>query len=189
MPIVQNQTCDEFEIAAYIDGGLSLTQEFEIEEHFENCADCTKKLEEQKRLLCAIDSAFSPLEPSFELPKNFASTIVTRAESNVNGLRCPVERKRALSYCIILVSAAVIIIGESQFRFLNFIQRISETIFSILSFAWHFIYDAASGISSIFGEISERLFFFSGSSTMLLFLVFILALIAFSRLLIRYHRA
>jgi Putative zinc-finger len=183
------KTCEEFEIAAYIDGDLSLTQEFEIEKHFKGCAACSKELSEQKLLLCAMDFAFSSPEPVFEIPKNFATSIVTRAESNVNGLRCPIERKRALTYCVLLISIAILGIGESQFRVLNFIQRIADTVFSVVSFAAHFIYDAAAGIGSIFSGISERLFFFSESSTILLFLVFILALIAFSKLLIRYHRA
>jgi Putative zinc-finger len=183
------KTCEEFEIAAYIDGDLSLTQEFEIEKHFDKCAACSKELAEQKQLLCAMDFAFNSPERAFEIPKNFASTIVTRAESNVTGLRCPIERKRALSYCVLLISIAILGIGESQFRVLDFIQRVADTMFSIVSFAGHFIYDAAAGIGSIFSGISERMFFFSESSTILLFLIFILTLIAFSRLLIRYHRA
>jgi predicted anti-sigma-YlaC factor YlaD len=189
MESLATKPCEEFEIAAYIDGDLSSIQEFEMEKHFKVCTACSKELAEQKRLLRAMDFAFTSPESSFEIPKDFAATIVTRAESNVNGLRCPIERKRALTYCVLLISIAIIGIGESRFRVLDLIQRLADNVFSIISFAGHFIYDAAAGIGSIFSGISERLFLFSDSSTVLLFLIFILALIAFSRLLIRYHRA
>jgi hypothetical protein len=183
------KNCENFEIVAYIDGDLSLAEEFEIENHFSNCIDCSRVLREQKKLLCAIDLAFKSPTASFELPKNFASTIVTKAESNVSGLRCPLERKRALSFCIILLALVAAGIGESRFQILEFGINLFDNFIAIFSFASHFVYDAADGLTSILGGVSDQVFFFSESSTFLLLALFFFLLIGFSHLLYRYHRA
>jgi Putative zinc-finger len=183
------KNCENFEINAYIDGDLSLAEEFEIENHFSVCTDCSRILRDQKSLLCAMNYAFKSPTSSFELPKNFASTIVTKAESNVNGLRCPLERKRALGFCIILLAIVAAGIGESRFQILDFGLNLFDNFVAISSFTVHFVYDAVAGLTSVLGGISDQIFFFSDISTFVLMALFFFILIGFSHLLIRYHRA
>ena len=189
MNILNKQnSCENYEIAAYLDGDFSLAEELEFENHLAVCKTCSQSLSEQKRLLCAMNFAFSKPEHSFEIPKNFASVIVTKAESKVSGLRCPKERVKSLSYCIILFAMAIIGFGESRFQFITFGQNLLDNVFSVVYFIGHFIYDASSGLSTVLSGLSDQLFFFSDISTALLLIFFFFVLVVFSRLLILYHR-
>src|SRR5215207_7269746 len=87
--------CPRIEIAAYVDGELSPREEFDLEMHFAVCETCSAELNEQKKLLYALDFALEN-EDEIELPENFTKVVVATAESNVKGLRCPRERNRAL---------------------------------------------------------------------------------------------
>ena len=83
--------CPRTELAAYIDGELSPREALELEMHLAVCQDCAAELNEQKKLLCALDFVLES-ERKIELPADFTKIIVTKAQSNVSGLRSPRER-------------------------------------------------------------------------------------------------
>lgn len=100
------KTCSHTaEIAAYLDGELSPEAEIGFERHVAGCEICAARLNEQKRLLCALDFAFDD-EKLFELPKDFVKTVAVRAESDVSGLNTKKERTRAF-----LITAALFATG------------------------------------------------------------------------------
>ena len=72
------KVCPTGEIAAYIDGELSPREELDLEMHFAVCRLCAAELNEQKKLLCALDFALED-EREIELPENFARVIVAAA--------------------------------------------------------------------------------------------------------------
>jgi anti-sigma factor RsiW len=95
------------EIAAYLDGELAAEAEISFERHVAACEICAERLNEQKRLLCALDFAFED-EKAFELPKDFVKSVAVRAESDVSGLNSKEERRRAFIITALLFSAGVL---------------------------------------------------------------------------------
>lgn len=95
------------EIAAYLDGELTADAEISFERHVTGCETCSDRLNEQKRLLCALDSAFED-ERDFELPKDFVKNVAVRAESDVSGLNSKEERRRAFLITALLFAAGVL---------------------------------------------------------------------------------
>ena len=92
---IEERECPRADIAAYIDGELTPREELALELHLAACPDCTGELNLQKQMLRALDCGLKD-RTEIELPKNFAKTVATRAESNVSGLRSKEERFRAL---------------------------------------------------------------------------------------------
>ncbi|MDQ4121748.1 MAG: zf-HC2 domain-containing protein [Acidobacteriota bacterium] len=97
----------ESEIAAYLDGELTPDSEIAFEQHVAKCEICSGRLNEQKRLLRALDFAFED-EKAFELPKDFVKTVAIRAESDVSGLNSKEERRRAFLITGLLFAAGVL---------------------------------------------------------------------------------
>ena len=70
--------------------------------HLAHCPACAEELNEQKKMLCALDIALIEDEKEFELPENFTRVVVANAESSVGGLRQPQERFKTLFVCAAL---------------------------------------------------------------------------------------
>jgi anti-sigma factor RsiW len=108
MEKANSKTCSQTsEIAAYLDGELAAEAEISFERHVVGCEICSERLNEQKRLLCALDFAFED-EKAFELPKDFVKTVRVRAESDVSGLNSKEERRSALVITALLFAAGVL---------------------------------------------------------------------------------
>ena len=69
-PTVDNPECPRFEIAAYLDGDLDPRAEIDLERHLAVCAECLTELNEQKRILSALDFALDDHE-LIKIPENF----------------------------------------------------------------------------------------------------------------------
>jgi anti-sigma factor RsiW len=95
------------DIAAYLDGELTAQAENSFERHLTDCEVCSERLNEQKRLLCALDFAFED-EKNFELPKDFVKTVAVRAESDVSALNSREERRRAVVITALLFGAGIL---------------------------------------------------------------------------------
>src|ERR1041385_2648105 len=92
--------CPSPEIAAYIDGELSPTDELTLEGHLLSCCICAEELNAQKELVNELNIS---LDRELELPADFTKRIVAHAESNVNGLRRPGEWLNAVFVCVALL--------------------------------------------------------------------------------------
>lgn len=158
--------CPRRELVAYIDGELTPREEIELETHLADCRVCALELNEQKRLLFALDFALED-EKRFQLPANFTKVVVANAESKVSGLRCANERFRA-----VFVIAALFLLflfgvgGETKTvagTFLNF----GEQIFAVAAFALHLIYNIAVAASIVLRSVCSQFIYQSAFSTVL----------------------
>lgn len=149
-------SCPRWEIAAYVDGELSPCEELELEGHFAVCAPCAAELNEQKKMLCALDSAF---EKDFRLPENFTKTVVIKAESNIKGLRCPKERSRALFICTALLMLTILGLGSEAEPVFSVFATFFEQTWTVAGFAAHLIYDIAFGLTVILRSLGHQFFF------------------------------
>ena len=185
--IATTEVCPREEIAAYIDGEIAPRRELELELHFAVCSVCVAELNLQKKLLCALDSALLT-EREVELPKDFTKVIVTKAESNVSGLRRPQERRNALFICAALFLPLLVGFGaETETVFATF-RQFSEQILAVGGLVFHLVYDIAVGAIVILRSLSNQ-FVFNSVSAGLLIILFIISLITVSRLVIRFNRA
>ncbi len=182
-----SETCPNTEFSAYIDGELSACAESDLEFHLAGCKICTAELNEQKKVLFALDS-LSEEKKNFRLPENFTKVIVANAESEVSGLRRPQERFRAFFVCALLFLLALLSVGGQTKAILFALGKFSEQFLIVVRFLSHFFYDAAVGISVIFRSLSYQIvnnstipFFFA-----VIFLIF--AFFAVSRLVVRQNR-
>ena len=84
-----------------------------LEKHLAHCKSCLNELNLQKKMLSALDFAFSEgnNQAEIELPANFAKVVAVTAESGVSGLRRPEERSRAFFLCPGLFLSVIVGLG------------------------------------------------------------------------------
>ena len=150
-------TCEPESIAAYIEGELDPAARLTLEGHIKHCDRCVLELQEQRRFMCELDSAFrSPFQ--LAVPANFAQVVAVHAESDMRGVRNSAEHKRALQFCILLGVAAFILLGAaaSKAEIAGAASAINKAA-GILSFVVRTIYEAAAGLASTARLLSRSL--------------------------------
>jgi hypothetical protein len=160
------------EIAAFIDGELSPREELELELHLAVCGSCAVELNEQKKLLCALDYALET-DGEIELPANFIKTVVTNAESKVSGLRRPQERSKALFVCAALFLFVLLGLGGETETVLNTFRKFAEQFLAVGGFVWNLIYDVSVGTAIVLRSLSSQ-FIFNSSASLAILIVFVL---------------
>jgi len=150
------QTCPRMEIAAYVDGELSPRQELALEQHLTACETCRAELNEQKKLLCALDFLHEGNPSEIEIPKNFARVVATRAESTVSGLRNREERGRAIFLCASLFFLVVVGLGAETEKVFAASTAILERVLAIVTFFGHLTYDVAFGVVVILRSLANQ---------------------------------
>ncbi len=150
------QICAQREnIAAYIEGELPPREEFEFEAHAAVCESCRDELNEQKKLLCALDCALEQ-ESEIELPANFTKVVVANAESKVSGLRRPQERFKALFVCAVLLILGLLFLGGETEAVFGAFAKFAEQMFAVGGFVAHIIYDVSIGVAVILRSLSGQ---------------------------------
>lgn len=178
------------EIAAYLDRELSLSSENAFEKHLTECAECSGKLNEQKRLLCALDFAFDH-EKTFELPLDFARVVAVRAESNVSGLRSKDERRGALLYTVGLLATGFLVgtLARRSGVVPVVVDNLGRQIFAVSKVLIEFCYDFGLGLMVILRVLGRQ---FNVESTLTIFLLTVLLItscLTLSGLLFKFHRS
>jgi anti-sigma factor RsiW len=180
--------CEPENIAAYIEGDLESSARIALEEHIKQCDRCVLELQEQRRFMCELDSAFrSPFE--LAVPTNFAQVVAVHAESDMRGVRNTAEHKRALQFCILLGLAAFILLGAaaSKAEIAGAASAVSKAagIFGLIA---RTIYEAAAGLASMARLLSRSLLAASPIIGFAVFIVIAIAIGLLSLLIVRYHR-
>lgn len=138
--------CPLAEISSYLDGELSAESESALEMHLADCGVCRNELNDQKTFLLALSGSLEN-EPEIDLPANFTKTIVTRAESNVSGLR---DRSHSLVAVAIIATIFVTLVlvlgGESAGAFAP-IASLAGGVAAVIGMAGQIAYDFAYGTS------------------------------------------
>ena len=180
--------CPSSELAAYIDGELLPREELELEMHLAACSLCAAELNEQKRLLCALDFALEG-EKEFKLPDNFTKIVVANAESKVCGLRSPKERFNAVFviFALFLMFLAGVG-GEIKSVAATFIQ-FGEHLLTVGNFTAHLIYNVGVGISIVLRSFGAQLVYNSSVTVLFLTAFFLAALFALSRFINRFGQS
>ena len=178
--------CARADIAAYIDGELAPREELELEMHLAVCESCAEELNEQKKLLCALDFALE--EEKFELPENFTKIVIANAESSVSGLRRRNERFNALFICLALFLLVFAVLGNEAESALFTSGKFIDKFLAIGAFISHLIYDIAIGTIVVLRSLLAQFVYNSAAFLALIVIVFGFSALVFSRLLSRYRR-
>ncbi|MBS1792624.1 MAG: zf-HC2 domain-containing protein [Acidobacteria bacterium] len=183
-----NQTlCPRREIVAYLDGELAPRAEMELEMHLASCAVCTKELNDQKKILHALDFALDEA-PELELPENFTKVVVANAESNVRGLRCPRERNRALMVGALLFLMVLFGLGAESSKAAEAVGGVADQLMAVGSFFMRFGHDLTVAVTVILRSLCLQFVYKSAVTAAGLGLTFVLSLLIFSRLMARSRR-
>ncbi|MBK7707333.1 MAG: zf-HC2 domain-containing protein [Acidobacteria bacterium] len=153
-----DRSCPRKQIAAYLDGELGAGEEFDLELHFAECPNCRAELNEQKRLLFALDGVLDE-RPEIELPENFAKVVATNAECRVEGLRCPIERGRALFVCLLLGGLVLFGLGADSVSSFGFVGSVADRTLAVAAFFGHLLMDLAVAVSVIVRSMFPQVVF------------------------------
>jgi len=174
-------------LAAYIDGELLPREELDLELHLVVCKSCNHELNEQKKLLRALDYVLET-EREIELPANFTRVIVANAESRVSGLRRPQERSKALFVCAALFLLVILGLGSETETVFAAFTKFAEQMFTVAGFLGHLIYDISIGTAIILRSLSYQFVFNSIVSATLFIGFVVLTLFVVSRFIVRSNR-
>ena len=128
------------------------------------------------------------LRDEIELPANFTKVIVTTAESNVNGLRRPQERFKALFVCAALFLLIILGLGGETGTILNTFWKFTDQVLAVAGFVFHLFYDISVGIAVILRSLSHQVVFDAGIVAVLLVSLILVSLILLSRKIVRFDR-
>lgn len=179
--------CPNSEIAAYLDGELSPSAEFDLEKHFAKCQSCLAELNLQKKMLFALGSAFDE-KNEIELPSNFAKIVATAAETKVSGLRSKKERLVAFFLCLVMLLIAAVGLGGETEKVLTIFRNFGEQLIAVAGFVFRLVYSAIFGISVILKALSQQIVFSSAFSFLLITALFFACIVALSKLTLRDNR-
>ncbi|MBA2619997.1 MAG: zf-HC2 domain-containing protein [Acidobacteria bacterium] len=186
----ENECPPRASFVAYIDGELFPREELGLEAHLAACRACASELNEQKRLLRALDFFASENERAIKLPESFTKTVVASAESRVKGLRCPRERSRAVFVVVALFLMFIICLGGETKSVVAIFLNFGEQILAVGGFAAHLVFNLAVGATIILRSICAQLVRGSAASSVFLTAFFFVSVFALRRLLVgRFKRA
>jgi anti-sigma factor RsiW len=185
MPSVEN-ICQPDLIAAYVDGELEAAAHSDFEQHLKSCRSCSEELRTQRRLMCELDSAFAqPLD--LDVPRDFAQVVAVQAKSDMRGARSRRERRRALSFCLLLALASFALLGATAGRsVLMAVQAIGLKVVGVAGLLAKALYDAAAGLSVLLRVTSGALL--PDAFAVLVLLLLLLAALVLTILISAYHR-
>lgn len=185
-------SCRHTDVAAYLDGELDPASAELFERHVKECAPCAAALNEQKRLLCLLDVAFTGqrAEQDFALPKDFARVITAHARTDMSGVRQRSEHRRALALCALLALGAFALLGLRRFdAALAPFTGFARAVAGILGMLAHALNDAATSATVILRAVGGHYFAEHLPFKVLTGLLFACAALLLLRLIGSYHRA
>lgn len=183
------QPCSRRQIIAYLDGDLQPREEVDLEKHLAGCKSCVAELNDQKKLLCALEFVLEDPEKGFNVPNDFAKVVVTSAESNVRGLRQPKERFRALFVCLVLILLVLAGLGKETESFVSSAEGFSGQSWAIGSYALQFFHDFGVGVAVVLRGLGKHFMFNSAISLGILLVFFALTSFVVKRLLFKQYGA
>jgi hypothetical protein len=177
------------EIAEYLDGELAPNAELDLELHFAVCEICRRELNAQKKVSSTLEILLEENPEEFALPENFTKIVTAKAESNLDGLRNPKERSRALFICAILFLFLIFGFGTESETVLFAVEKFAEQILAVGGFVFHLFYMLLFGISTIFGSLFNKFVFSSSLTLVLTGATFVISFFLLSRMVLRFNRS
>jgi predicted anti-sigma-YlaC factor YlaD len=181
--------CGCTDVAAYLDGELSVAESSTFEAHLRACAPCAGALSEQRRLLCLLDAAFARAQKRVELPEDFARVVKARAQTDMTSVRRAGERRRAALLCLALAALALALLGRTAVgEGLLPLRAALGAGLSVLDMIFHAAAEAFAGGALILRSAGRFVATEPGGVRASLFVALAVAVCALLRLINNYHR-
>jgi hypothetical protein len=181
--------CDCTDVAAYLDGELSVAESASFELHIASCRSCADALSEQRRLLCLLDAAFSRGHKRVELSEEFVRVVKARAQTDMTCVRRTSERRRAAVVVVALALTAFALLGGRVFGAgLAPLRAAAGAALSISDMILHTLTEATAGLLFILRSIGRHLATEPRGAGALIVVLLAFALAVLLRLVSDYHR-
>jgi hypothetical protein len=179
--------CDCMDVAAYLDGELSVAESYSFEQHLAACTTCAASLAEQRRLLCLLDAAFSRAQRKVDLPEDFVRVVKARAQTDMTSMRRASEKRRALLLCLALAALSCALLGGRVIgEGLAPLRAAAGAALSVSDMIFHTLAEAYAGALVIIRGFGRHLA--TEPRGVGAFLALACALVALLRLVGDYHR-
>jgi hypothetical protein len=189
MLFAPRSACDCTDVAAYLDGELSVAESETFEGHLASCRTCADALSEQRRLLCLLDVAFSRAQRKVELPEDFVRVVKARAQTDMTSVRGTSERRRAALVVVALALVASALLGGRVLGGgIATLGAAAGAALSIFDMIFHTLAEAMAGLLFILRGVGRHLATEPGGVGALVLLLLACSLAALLRLVSDYHR-
>jgi anti-sigma factor RsiW len=183
---LQQISCDEKLIAAYVDDELDAAKRLVVDRHLDDCDDCREELRMHRMFVCELDSVLTQSEVA--MPTDFSRQVAARATSDLRGIRSASENRKALAFCVVLALTALALLSDtSRIAAVRTAREIMRTIIGTVAVLLSALYDMVASVTVISRVLSRKVIVESNSLGLLLGL-FALAILLLSRMIVRYHR-
>jgi anti-sigma factor RsiW len=154
--VSETEMCPRDEIAAYIDGELSVDESAAFERHVDECAVCSRSLMEQRQFLAALSASLDDGK-AIDLPADFTKRIVSNAESSVSGIRRPNELFTAICICAALFLFVLFAFGGEVFAVASAAGGIGEKLLTVGSFVLKLVGNAIFAVAVVSRSLANYL--------------------------------
>lgn len=148
--------CPSGQIAAYLDGELTVERELELDVHFAACRPCREELNSQKQFLHGLEATLRR-EADVDLPEDFTRRLVANAESSVSGLRHPRELYNAIFITAGLALFGLFAIGADAGKLFAGLSSVLAQAASVLGIVGRMFYSIFVGAAIIIRSIASHI--------------------------------
>jgi len=138
--------CENFDLAAFVDGELDAHADLAIEAHLGACPSCRLELNAQKQFLRMLETSLRKPEAEMELPRDFSKRIITTAENNVVGLRSWKERFNAVFIIASLLIFSLFVLGAEGADLVATSGALVQKLAAVGAFATQMAYSFLMGV-------------------------------------------
>lgn len=179
------------DVSAYLDGELSAPESSSFERHVKFCVRCAESLDEQRRLLCLLDAAFSRAhKKDAPPPEDFVRVVKARAQTDVRGVRGGTERRRALALTAALACLSLALVGfRAVGDALRPLRTLADALAATLDMTLHTVAELFAGAALILRSVGRLLLSAPGGGGLtFIFTALACALLLLFCLISDYHR-
>lgn len=191
--IAATAACEQcVEVATYLDDELDASAARSFEQHLSVCVFCRAHLDDQRRVLAALEGAFGMSNSicDIELPESYARVVAARAKADVATVRTPRERRHAFGLCVALSFATFVVLGvAASAKVYEYVGAVARTLSSLTRLGAEAAGDFLVGASVVLRAAGEGVSAGLRVAPIVLCALFFLALALLLRLIAAYRRA
>lgn len=171
-------------VAAYLDGELSVGEEAEFETHLRVCPSCANQTREQRGVLCAL-SVMVEGEKQMLLPRDFSRIVAARARTDLRGARSCQERRRALNigsiFAVVTIAFALVWLGNQN-------HAVIKIVGSLLGILGRVVRDVCAGLMLLWRSLDGYAAMRGAHESAAVWMLFVVATLLLCLLVRRYHK-
>lgn len=171
-------------VAAYLDGELSIGEEAEFETHLRGCPSCANQTREQRGVLCAL-SVMVEREKAMPLPRDFSRIVTARARTDLRGARSRQEQRRALKVCSafapVTIAFALVWLSNQNHAVIKIVGSLSGVLARVVR-------DVCAGLMLLWRSLDGYVAMRGAHESAMVWMLFVVAILLLCLLVRAYHK-